>query len=123
MNLDCAPERGTLYALYIDRVEYKKYEKKELFMEKDLEENLLELHLFDDREEYRYIKTRSGEIQKLIKDSSVIYDELYIEQIYTLNDKKERTEGASDCVEVVNYITFDENDFIRIENYRLKEVR
>lgn len=123
MNLDCAPERGTLYALYIDRVEYKKYEKKELFMEKDLEENLLELHLFDDREEYRYIKTRSGEIQKLIKDSSVIYDELYIEQIYTLNDKKERTEGASDCVEVVNYITFDENDFIRIENYRLKEVK
>lgn len=123
MNLDCAPERGTLYALYVDRVEYKKYEKKELFMEKDLEENLLELHLFDDREEYRYIKTRSGEIQKLIKDSSVIYDELYIEQIYTLNDKKERTEGASDCVEVVNYITFDENDFIRIENYRLKEVR
>lgn len=123
MNLDCAPERGTLYALYIDRVEYKKYEKKELFIEKDLEENLLELHLFDDREEYRYIKTRSGEIQKLIKDSSVIYDELYIEQIYTLNDKKERTEGASDCVEVVNYITFDENDFIRIENYRLKEVK
>lgn len=123
MNLDCAPERGTLYALYVDRVEYKKYEKKELFIEKDLEENLLELHLFDDREEYRYIKTRSGEIQKLIKDSSVIYDELYIEQIYTLNDKKERTEGASDCVEVVNYITFDENDFIRIENYRLKEVK
>ena len=123
MNLDCAPERGTLYALYVDRVEYKKYEKKELFIEKDLEENLLELHLFDDREEYRYIKTRSGEIEKLIKDSSVIYDELYIEQIYTLNDKKERTEGASDCVEVVNYITFDENDFIRIENYRLKEVK
>ena len=32
-------------------------------------------------------------------------------------------EAYNDCVEVVNYITYDENDLMTIQNYRLKEVQ
>ena len=104
MDLTSIPERGTLYALYLDKVKYEKYSRKELLEDRQLTEKLLELHLFNDTREYRYIKTRSGEI-------------------VTLGNKKEKPDKDSGLVEVVNYITYDENDLMRIENYRLKEVK
>ena len=49
MELLKAPERGMLYALYTDRMEYRPYEREDLLLkEKDLQKNLLELHLFDE---------------------------------------------------------------------------
>ena len=54
MELLKAPERGMLYALYTDRMEYRPYEREDLLLkEKDLQKNLLELHLFDEKKEYR----------------------------------------------------------------------
>lgn len=113
MDLTSIPERGTLYALYRDKVKYEKYSRKEL----------LELHLFNDTREYRYIKTRSGEIETLISDETVEHEDIYTEKIVTLGNKKEKPDKDSGLVEVVNYITYDENDLMRIENYRLKEVK
>ena len=52
MNLLNAPQQGIMYALYTDRVEYKKYNLQEL-SEESLAKNLLELHLFTETEEYR----------------------------------------------------------------------
>ena len=121
MDLNKAPEQGMLYALYTDEVKYKKYERKALFQEENLERNLLELHLFDDVKEYRYIKTRNGEIEEVISD---VHDaEYYCEKIVTLGNKKEKPDEDSTYVKVINYLKYDENDFIKIENYRLKEVR
>lgn len=118
MNLEKAPEQGILYALYIDRMEFRRYDRTSL-LQKDVEENLLELHLFDEEKEYRYIKTESGEIERVISDASDEYDSCYKEKVYTL----EKYRPSIGQVEVVNYITYDDNDLIRIDNYRLKEVR
>ena len=52
-----------------------------------------------------------------------IRDSIYTEKIVTLGNKKEKPDKDSGLVEVVNYITYDENDLMRIENYRLKEVK
>lgn len=113
MNLLDAPEQGTMYALYTDRVVYQKYDRGDLPEEEILKEKLLELHLFDEEVEYRYIKTRKGEIEARISDE-VSHGDQYTEQIFTLDGEK---------VDVINYITYDENDLMRIDNYRLKEVR
>ena len=123
MNLSNIPEQGTLYALYTDKVKYEKYRKEELLEDPHLAEKLLELHLFDDTREYRYIKTRRGEMEALISDGTVEHQDIYTEKILTLGNKKEKPDKNSGFVEVVNYITYDENDLMRIGNYRLKEVK
>ena len=123
MNLSNIPEQGTLYALCTDKVKYEKYRKEELLEDPHLAEKLLELHLFDDTREYRYIKTRRGEMETLISDGTVEHQDIYTEKILTLGNKKEKPDKDSGFVEVVNYITYDENDLMRIGNYRLKEVK
>mgnify|MGYP004547270015 FL=1 len=127
MNLLNAPEQGIMYALYIDRVVYRTYKREQLEMAEQLEKDLLELHLFDSTREYRYIRKRKGDIEVCIDDTTVTYDDSYTERIYTLNEGMETLEHASGQVEkgrieVVNYITYDENDLMNITNYRLKEV-
>ena len=123
MDFSKIPEKGTMYALYMDKMVYRRYNREELQEDTALTEKLLELHLFDETIEYRYIKKRIGEIEVLISDNTVEYQDLYTEKIITLGNKKEKPDRESGYVEVVNYITYDENDLMRIENYRLKEVR
>lgn len=122
MELLKAPERGMLYALYTDRMEYRPYEREDLLLkEKDLQKNLLELHLFDEKKEYRFIKKRKGELEVVVCDERKNYDDLYIEKIFTQKDEKEKNHAS--CIEVVNYLVYDENDLLKIKNYRLKEVK
>ena len=123
MDFSKIPEKGTMYALYMDKMVYRSYNREELQEDTALTEKLLELHLFDVTMEYRYIKKRIGEIEVLISDDTVEHQDLYTEKIITLGNKKEKPDRDSGCVEVVNYITYDENDLMRIENYRLREVR
>ena len=123
MDFSKIPEKGTMYALYMDKMVYRRYNREELQEDTALTEKLLELHLFDETMEYRYIKKRIGEIEVLISDDTVEHQDLYTEKIITLGNKKEKPDRDSGCVEVVNYITYDENDLMRIENYRLREVR
>ena len=122
MELLKAPERGMLYELYTDRMEYRPYEREDLLLkEKDLQKNLLELHLFDEKKEYRFIKKRKGELEVVVCDERKDYDDLYIEKIFTQEDEKEKNHAS--CIEVVNYLVYDENDLLKIKNYRLKEVK
>lgn len=131
MDYSLMPEKGTEYALYKDKVVYKEYNEKP--DKSEFGDNLLELHMFDKDKEYRYVKLSGNKvIEKVISDESEFGSEKelldgqtkeqiqkkreelkYTEKIYVLEDKK---------VEVVNYISYDENDIMFINNYRLKEV-
>ena len=56
MELLKAPERGMLYALNTDRMEYRPYEREDLLLkEKDLQFFLLVLFLFVEINEFRFI--------------------------------------------------------------------
>ncbi len=123
MNLLKAPTKGMIYALYTDRVVYEQYEKEKLPSEDVLKENLLELHLFDDMKEYRYIKKRNGIVEVCVEDQMIPYDDIYTERIFTMGKNEEAVGESESCIEVVNYIIYDENDLITIPNYRLKEVK
>ncbi len=126
--MELAPEKGKMYALYTDRMEYKAYSKEQLPSEEVLAEGLLELHLFDANKEYRYINKRNGQIECCIDDDTP-YEDIYEEKIYTLDlaQGAEHIDAdpsiAKDKIGVVNYITYDENDLMIISNYRLKEVQ
>lgn len=125
MNLLNAPEQGIMYALYRDRVVYEPYKREQLENEENLMRDLLELHLFDDTKEYRFIRKRKGDVEVCIEDSTVSHDDYYTEQIYTLAGNAETLDETSkrNLVEVVNYIIYGENDLMTIPNYRLKEVK
>lgn len=121
MLLDNAPDKGTMYALYVDRVVFKAYSKDELLNDLYLEDKLLELHLFDKSKEYRYINARNDSIETVVSDE-VYHDDVYVEKIYVQAKADEETSKNSKCIEVVNYIKYDENDLLNICNYRLKEM-
>ena len=123
MNLSQAPEQGIMYALYRNKVVYQPYIRENLMLQEDEEKNLLELHLFDAKEEYRYVKMRKGTVETVISDATVMYEDQYVERIVTLDSRDDMKEAYNDCVEVVNNITYDENDLMTIQNYRLKEVQ
>ena len=125
MNMLNAPEQGIMYALYRDRVVYEPYKREQLEDNENLMKDLLELHLFDDTKEYRFIRKRKGDVEVCIDDSTVSHDDSYTEQIYTLADNAEMLDETSKktLIEVVNYIIYDENDLMTIPNYRLKEVK
>lgn len=121
LNIEHAPERGTIYALYVDKMIYESYENKQQLTEYLSEEKLLEMHLFDRKKELRFLKTGNGEIKSYeIKDEKD-YDDVYVESIYLLGVDIDQTKDLKQKVEVVNYIRYDENDLLNIVNYRLKE--
>ena len=60
MNLLKAPEQGIMYAIYIGKVVYEPYTRETLLKDADLEENLLELHLFDKEKEVKYINNNAN---------------------------------------------------------------
>ena len=129
-----APLSGMIYALYKNRVIYQPYcmtradwdgNGNRLILEEmpDLADNLLELHLFDACKEYRMVFRRGLEpVAALIDDTCLEKDGFaYIEKsIHTLDTAHL---GNAGLVNIVNYVTYDEDDLLYIENYRLMEVR
>lgn len=125
MNLLKAPKQGTMYAIYISKVVYEPYTREQLLEKENLEVNLLELHLFDKEKEYRYIKKRKGYIETEISDETVELDDKddkYEETIFTLKKNQEKPDENHGKVMVINYIKYDENDLLTIQDYRLAEV-
>lgn len=112
-----APENGIVYALYSDRaVVFKKYTS---LSEKDYEsDSLLELHLFDDIKEYRYVKAKNKQIEVVI-DDSIDHADTYVEEI----DVDENMNSVIKKIKAVNYIDYTEDDLLTIKNYRLQEVK
>jgi len=124
LDLRKAPERGTIYAVLRDRIEFKTYEALEEITDIVNAENLLELHLFDKKKEYRIIQTRKKGVLEAVIDEDTKADDIYEEEIYVLGSEKDvdKADELSRKVAVVNYITYNEDDMIIIRNYRLKEV-
>lgn len=131
-----APISGMMYALYKDKVVYCPYcmtridsdgnNRRIILTEQlDLAENLLELHLFDAHKEYRMVLRRGLKpVSKLIDDSCMEKEKgefTYTEELIKTLDIDHK--GDKGPVNIVNYITYDEDDLLYIENYRLMEVK
>lgn len=115
MNLSNAPKKGILYALYVDRMDFFEYKNLEEIETSVTEKNLLELHLFDAKKEFRAVKTRAGDFLCCEVKDDEKYDDIYVEETY-VDDEMCRK------IKVVSYLKYDDNDMLHIVNYRLKEV-
>ena len=122
MNINLAPEKGIMYALYIDRMVFQEYTKDQLTKDAYLEDKLLEMHLFDENKEHRYIKSRLNEIECVI-DDSIEHEDKYVETTYIQSNLDEEVTSSSNRVNVVNYIQYNDEDLLTITNYRLQEVK
>lgn len=121
MNYSIMPKRGMKYALYKDKVVYEAYNG--LPDESEFQDNLIEMHLFDEEKEYRYVRLSGGKvIEKLISDESELGKNISSEKKaeYTYTEKIYTT--GENVVKVVNYISYDKNDIMMINNYRLQGV-
>ena len=122
INMEKVPETGTIYGTYTDRVVYEKYRKESISQEWLEEDRLLELHLFDQKQEYRLIRTEKHGLQEYLVNDNFPHDDVYEEEIFVSGNNVDKQENLREKVGIVNYIRYDENDLLRIVNYRLKEV-
>ena len=153
-QIDKAPHSGYMLLYTRQDVIFEKYDnidniKNDILSKVDSKSNneLLEVHLFDNEKEYRAIKTTSHRIyQNSAKDAIecvVSDDEVEIEvkaqakKIKNEDDKKEDDESnvvdiytedilldndfntIMDKITVINYIIYDNNGMAEMYNYRL----
>lgn len=126
-----APNSGRVLAYTRETVIFQEYQDIEK-LKQDLEKvELLELHLFDDKKEYRCILTESSRfcqhrfIETVVEEyfgetgsESDKLSKIYEEEIYL---DAEYATGANKTIVVWNHISYDdENGMAVIDNYRLK---
>ncbi|MBE5864581.1 MAG: hypothetical protein E7292_00015 [Lachnospiraceae bacterium] len=109
--------KGEVLAMYdvrgIQKYIFRTNKIKEIIGASSVVENIIT--------ELRFIKLRGRDIKRLeIKDSDA-YDDAYVESVYVLGSEIDKVENLKQKVDVVNYISYDENDMLQIVNYRLKE--
>lgn len=126
-----APASGLILAYTRDRVIFGRYEQLETLKEGMAGRELLEIHLFDPKKEYRAIASESkrfgetGSIETLA-DFEEEEDTVYREEIL-LENPKDATGGEEFLQEtgrktiiVLNHIHYDdESGMAEIDNYRL----
>lgn len=118
--IENAPKKGTIYATFVDKMVYRKYVSLDEISEYLTEDGMLELHLFDREKELRFIKTAKNGLQQYEISSAEAYDDVYEECLCVADAAVDEGSGLPKVC-VVNYIRYDENDMVRIVNYRLKE--
>lgn len=109
------PASGYVLAYFRKCIVFERYSDASC-IEKILTDNqqLLELHAFDDDKEYRYVLKDNGEALE-----HVIEDEAGRDTKVELVKVEESLSSVMSSLKVVNYIDYDENGMISINNYRL----
>ena len=112
-----APENGYVLAYFRKEVLFQKLEPG---IKQQISENqgtLLELHIFNSEREYRLMRCESGEFIE-----AVVSDECASEKKVETVRVEDRFENLMKYLKVVNYIDYDENGMLSINNYRFAPV-
>ncbi|MBO4926726.1 MAG: hypothetical protein J5379_00525 [Clostridiales bacterium] len=123
-----APTTGMLYLSTRRNVILRKYDDIDEEIKKLGEisnDEILEIHLFDRKTEYRLVQSakKSEGLSTVVSDDSVkakfgeyvVYEEeAFLEECFI--------NGGVNKIIIVNYFVYDENDLLKVCNYRLKEV-
>ncbi len=113
-----APEKGWMLAYLREGVQFQQYGSLEEVREKIRAGELLELHLFDKEKEYRCIASQSRRyeekgfiVERVVPDLDEKSRETYEEDIYL--------EDLGKKIHVLNYLKYDGNGMLEVDNYRL----
>lgn len=116
-----APQKGYVLSYLRDKVIFKRYESIDGLLNELTENEILELHLFDNDIEYRAVTSTSkrysdGIIEDVIDfkydskseecfKSDMILEDGFIKDIHKIS--------------VINHLVYDENGSVSVDNYRL----
>lgn len=113
INWSEAPQDGYLLVCLRQEVMFRKDEPALRQKIEEQQENLLELHVFDSKKEYRLIRCETGEfIEAVVRDEDAA--EVKVEKVKVENRFKE----VMPYMQVINYIDYDENGMLSVSNYR-----
>lgn len=107
--------KAVLFAAYTSMAEV------DAILQKHSENGILEIHLFDDKKEYRAVASSSkrypeGVIEYVSEIADTDEAEIYVD--HTLLDPDAATSGQK-ILNVLNHISYGENGMISIDDYRL----
>jgi len=116
------PEKGWVLAYRRGGVVFKAYDLLEGGSKNELEallkaEDLLEIHLFDAEKEWRAISSRRHGWKSVLVSDAGQTDKLE-ENVYLGEEFK----NVGEKLRIVNYLTYDENSMIHVNNYRMAGV-
>lgn len=114
-----APEHGQLMAYTRTEILFHPYGNKEEVVKELENENLLELHLFDQNKEYRCIVTESRRYPDGVIEYVSDFPDLEDQSVF--REKILTGHGYSpDYITVLNHVTYNEkNGMAEIDDYRL----
>lgn len=116
-RIEEAPERGTILAYTRKEVLFHSYESLENICRELRDETLLEMHLFDEKKEYRCIATES----KCFPEGVIEYIAEFSDAFDVYKEKTLVEAGyEADTLTVMNHIRYEEsNGMAVIDDYRL----
>lgn len=130
-KIDQAPSTGILYLSLRDQILLQRYfsmeEVKSILTSKD-EDGILEIHLFDSKKEYRWLRSvkHLNGLEHVVSDGGEVISESEQRNTFEENVFVEERFGKDNNIQriaIVNYLGFDEEDSLRVVDYRLKEVK
>lgn len=117
--LEEAPESGWMLAYLRQTVVFHSYQTIAETIEELKDGELLELHLFSARKEYRAVVSSSKRYENGFVEHTANFP-MDKESVYVENVLTERTlHAAVDRISVLNHFSFDENGMLQIDDYRL----
>ena len=119
IELKKVPNEGYLLACFRLELVFSYQSGIQELLEKKGLENLLELHVFNEKEEYRLLRTEKGKWIEVTVSDEKMQKEKKVECV-----KIERKyEDVMKYLNVINYIDYNENGMISINQYRLAPVK
>lgn len=121
-----APASGTVLVYTRKHIELRNYTDVEQVKNDLADEEILELHLFNEDKEYRCISTESRRFEKKIESVSEFLENPGLDKNYTvfqettqLENKYTREVGAP-AITALNKVSYDEHGLGYVSDYRLK---
>lgn len=117
------PGQGKALIYFLTKLYYGTYrlEENELELDGDIldiqeQEEVLEMHLFNENTEYRKMQSQAkkGHIETLVDDITAKPDLIITENCFLLPEY-----APEQKIGVVSYLRYDENDMLKLINYRL----
>ena len=114
-----APKKGWCLLYTRNEVYFEAYDVVDDVKGKIGQEDILELHLFDEKREYRALSSSSRRFSSGVIETCVIEAEESCEDVFVTRVALEKKYGKD--IQVINRLTYDDNGSLSISNYRLSK--
>lgn len=124
INWNNAPEKGYVLAYFRTQALFQEFQKTDSEM-RSLDERiaeLLELHIFDSEREYRLMRCESGEFIETVVSDEYMAARPDAERITETVKVESGYRKMMEHLRIVNYISYNENGMLSVDNYRFAPV-